>query len=233
MGWTRKDIRYWERNWVIEQSLWGGEMSATALRALCCVVLAIFPASLMLADADAAMVMASGAATLNGTALAHSTAIFSGDLLETGPNSALTITSNGSTVLMGANARLHYFGDSVQLHLGSTQVSTSKGMKIESDTVTIEPNKNSAKYRVNREQHTITIAALAEELRVDNNGESTVLPPGGSLTLQEKGDDQTASPVGGPSNRRIFTVAGAAVGGTAAVVWMKNDTKTPISNQIP
>src|SRR5512142_2584299 len=208
-------------------------MSATALRALCCVMLAIFPASMMLAEADAAMVMASGAATLNGTALAHSTAIFSGDLLETGPNSALTITSNGSTVMIGSNTRVHYFGDSVQLHLGSTQVSTSKGMKIESDTVTIEPNKGSAKYRVDRAQHTIMIAALAEELRGDNNGETTVLPPGGSLTLQEKDDDQTASPVGGPSNRRIFVVAAAAVGGTAAILWLKNDKKPPISNQIP
>ena len=208
-------------------------MPSRSMKITCALMLAILPASMMLAEAHAAMAMASGVAALNGTALANSTAVFSGDLLETGPNSALTITSNGSTVLIGANARVHYFGDSVQLHLGSTQVSTSKGMKIESDTVTIEPNKGSAKYRVDRAQHTIVIAALAEELRVDNNGETTVLPPGGSLTLQEKDDDQTASPVGGPSNRRLFVVAAAAVGGTAAILWLKNDKKTPISNQIP
>lgn len=208
-------------------------MSSRRTQILSLTMLVIFPASMMLAEARAAMAMASGVAALNGTALANSTAIFSGDLLETGANSALTITSNGSTVLIGANARVHYFGDSVQLHLGSTQVNTSKGMKIESDTVTIEPNKSSAKYRVERAQHTIMIAALAEELRVDNNGETTVLPPGGSLTLQEKDDDQTASPVGGPSNRRIFVVAAGAVGGTAAILWLKNDKKTPISNQIP
>jgi hypothetical protein len=28
-------------------------------------------------------------------------------------------------------------------------------------------------------------------------------------------------------------VAAAAVGGTAAILWLKNDKKTPISNQIP
>lgn len=179
--------------------------------------------------------MVSGVAALNGTAMKASTTIFSGDLLETGANSALTINAHGSTILIGANSRVHYFGDSIDLQLGSTQVNTSQKLKVETETIKIEPNSTSAKFRVERAPHTVMIAALEKEVRVDNNGESTVVPPGSTVTLVEQDQDQTVSPVGGPSNRRIFVIAAAAVGGTALILDLKSnsDKKKPISNQIP
>ncbi len=205
------------------------------MRLLCSVMLLVLPASMMLADSQAAMAMVSGMAALNGAAMSGSTAIFSGDLLETGTNSALTINAKGSTVLIGPNSRVHYFGDSVELHLGSTQVNTSKDLKIETDTVKIEPNKTSAKFRVERAPHVVVVASLAEEVRVENNGESTVLPPGGTMTLVEKDDDQAASPVSGPSNRRIFVVAAIGTSATAGLIYWHSEKneKKPVSNQVP
>src|SRR5512135_2625723 len=97
----------------------GGEMSARIVRVWCCVMLLVFPASMLLAESQAAMVMVSGVAALNGTAMAASTTIFAGDLLETGANSALTINAKGSTIRIGANSRVHYFGDSIELLNGS------------------------------------------------------------------------------------------------------------------
>ena len=134
----------------------------------------------------------------------RSTTIFAGDQLETLANSAVTINVSGSTVLVGANSRVHYFGDLVALHSGSMQVNTTRGMKLQTDSVTVEPNKEAAKYRVDRSTDTVYIAALTGELRVDNGGEVAVLPPGGNLTLKERDDDQTASPVSGPSNKKLF-----------------------------
>lgn len=196
-------------------------------------MLLMFPASMTLAESQAAMAMVSGIAALNGLAMARSTTIFAGDLLETGAGSALTINANGSTILIGANTRVHYFGDSVELHSGSTQVNTTRGMMLETETIKVGPNKTSAKFRVERAPHTVVIASLAEEVRVDNNGEATVLPPGASVTLVEKDQDQTASPVGGPSNKKIFIYAAVGTGTAAAILYFTNDKKKPISNQIP
>jgi hypothetical protein len=210
-------------------------MPARMVKAWCCFMLLVFPASMVLADSQAAMAMVSGVAALNGTAMKASTTIFSGDLLETGANSALTINASGSTILIGANSRVHYFGESIDLHLGSTQINTSKNLKVETETIKIEPNSTSAKFRVERAPHTVVIAALEKELRVDNNGEATVLPPGSTVTLVEKDQDQTASPVGGPSNKKIFVYVGIGTGTAAALLYWRSESgkKTPISNQIP
>jgi hypothetical protein len=198
-------------------------------------MLLVFPASMMLAESQAAMVMVRGVAALNGAAMAGSTTIFSGDLLETGANSTLTINAKGSTILIGSNSRVHYFGDAVELHLGSTQINTSQGLKIETDTVKIEPNKTSAKFRVDRSPHLVVVASLEEEIRVNNNGEITILPPGGTMTLVEKDDDQTASPVSGPSNRRIFVIGAIGTGAAAGLIYWrsKSNEKKAVSNQIP
>lgn len=213
----------------------GGSMFSgpKRLRIVCLAMALVFPMSVMLGETKAAMAMASGVAALNGATLSHSSTIFAGDQLETSANSAVTINASGSTVLIGANSRIHYFGDSVALHSGSMQVNTTKGMKLQTDSVMIGPNKDAAKYRVDRSSNIVQIAALAGELRVDNGGEVAVVPPGGSLTLKEKDDDQVASPVKGPGNRTFFVIAAVGAGATAAIIFAKRDEKKPISNQIP
>ena len=198
-------------------------------------MLLLFPASTVLAESQAAMVMVSGIAALNGTALAGTTSIFSGDLLETAANSGLTINTKGSTILIGANSRVHYFGSSIELQLGSTQVNTSQKLEVQTETIKVEPKGASAKFRVDRAPHKVVIAALENEVLLDNNGETTVIPQGTTVTLEEKDRDQAASPVSGPSNRRIFGIVLIAAGGTAAVLYGRSELnkKKVISNQIP
>jgi len=198
-------------------------------------MLLLFPASTLMAETQAAMVMVSGIAALNGTAMAGTTTVFSGDLLETGANSQLTINAKGSTILIGANSRVHYFGDSIDLDSGSTQVNTSQKLQVQTETIKIEPNSTSAKFRVDRAPRTVVIAALEKEIRVDNNGESTVVPQGTTVTLVEQDQDQTASPVGGPRNRKIFVIFLIGTGTTAAILYGHSEMnkKKVISNQIP
>lgn len=198
-------------------------------------MLLLFPASVLLAETQAAMVMVSGMAALNGTAMAGTTTVFSGDLLETGANSQLTINTKGSTILIGANSRVHYFGDSIDLDSGSTQVNTSQKLQVQTETIKIEPNSTSAKFRVDRAPRTVVIAALEKEVRVDNNGESTVVPPGTTVTLVEQDQDQTASPVGGPRNRKIFAYFLIGTGATAGILYGRSEMnkKKVISNQVP
>ena len=193
----------------------------------------VVPSTVMSGEAKAAMALASGVAALNGAALSRSAAIFAGDQLETSSNSAITINANGSTVLIGANSRVHYFGDSFALHTGSMQVNTSKGLKLQTDTVTIEPSKDAAKFRVDRASKTVMIAALTGELRVNNGAETAVVPPGGSLTLKEKDDEGPESAVKRTSDKAIFYIVAGGAGATAAMIFATKNDKKPISNQIP
>jgi hypothetical protein len=114
-------------------------------------------------------------------------------------------------------------------------VNTSQNLRVETETIKIEPNSTSAKFRVDRAPHAVVIAALEKEVRVDNNGESTVVPPGSTVTLVEQDQDQTVSPVGGPSNKRIFVYAAIGTGTAAGLLYWRseNNKKKPISNQIP
>lgn len=198
-------------------------------------MLLLFPASTLLAETQAAMVMVSGVAALNGTAMAGTTTVFSGDLLETGANSQLTISTKGSTILIGANSRLHYFGNSIDLDSGSTQVNTSQKLQVQTETIKIEPNGASAKFRVDRASRTVVIAALEKEVLIDNNGDSRVVPQGTTVTLVEKDQDQTASPVSGPRNRKLFAFFLIGTGTAAAILYGDSltDKKKVISNQIP
>lgn len=211
----------------------GGGMSVRSAKLVSLFLLCLFSAGVMLGEVRAAMALANGVVALNGSALLHSSAIFAGDQLETSANSAVTISANGTSILVGANSRIHYFSDSVGLHSGSAQVNTSNGMKLETDSITVLPNKDAAKYRVERSTDTVTIAALTGELRVINGTDSTVLQAGTGMTLKEVDYDQTESPVKGPSNRKIFVWVGGATAATGALVWATVDHKKPISNQIP
>ena len=208
-------------------------MSSRVVNLSCWLLLLVLPSSILVAESRAAMVMVSGTAAVNGSAMAASSTLFAGDLLETGASSALTINAKGSTILIGASSQVHYFGDFIDLQLGSAQVNTSKDMRVETENIKVGPNKTSAKFRVDRAPHSVVISALAEEVRVDNNGDTRVLQPGTNVTLVEQDHDQPASPVHRLSNGWIFLYAAGGVTGTSILLLKLNDKKRPLSNQIP
>ena len=193
----------------------------------------VLSASMLLAESQAAIVMVSGVALLNGESIVNAHTVLIGDSLETAPNTALTINTNGSTVLIGASSKVRYLGDSLELQLGSAQIHTSKRLRLETESVRVEPNGTTAKFRVDRAPHTVVIAALEQELRVDNNGEQKVLPPGTTVTLTEKDQNDPASPVRGPSNGRVFIYAAGATVGTSILIWKLDHKKPNVSDQIP
>ena len=70
------------------------------LKTLSCVMVMIFPAALFAADQPAAMLYSHGTALLNGNSIARSSALFSGDLIQTNPDSVANINATGSSVLV-------------------------------------------------------------------------------------------------------------------------------------
>ena len=75
-------------------------LRALHLKILSCLMIIIFPAAMFAADQASAMLYSHGTALLNGTNVPRSSAIFSGDLVQTNKDSVANINATGSSVLV-------------------------------------------------------------------------------------------------------------------------------------
>ncbi|MGB6803834.1 MAG: hypothetical protein WBE31_16335, partial [Candidatus Sulfotelmatobacter sp.] len=115
-------------------------MGMAAFRKLVsCVLLLIVPASLFAADQPSAMLYSHGTALLNGDSIPRSSAIFSGDLVQTNADSVANINATGSTVLVLNDSLVQYEGSTVKLEHGGVTISTSKLLATRAGAVTVSP----------------------------------------------------------------------------------------------
>ncbi len=87
-------------------------MGKSALRNMVsCVLMILFPGSLFAADSNAAMLYTNGAAWINGTHVPRSSsAIFSGDLLQTRSDSVANINESGSSITVQSDSLVKFEG---------------------------------------------------------------------------------------------------------------------------
>src|ERR1700723_508982 len=119
-------------------------MSQSRLRcAVCGLMLILFPAQVLLAgETPSAMLYTNGAAWLNGSVVPKSAAVFSGDMLQTRPDSTASIQSNGSSVMVLADSLVKFDGPDVEIEHGSVRVTTSRGLAARAGDVTVKPAGN-------------------------------------------------------------------------------------------
>src|ERR1700683_5249585 len=75
-------------------------MRSLYLKLLSVMTVVILSAALCAADQPAAMLYSHGTALLNGNSIARSSALFSGDLVQTNADSVVNINATGSSVLV-------------------------------------------------------------------------------------------------------------------------------------
>jgi hypothetical protein len=101
------------------------------------MLIAVIPASLSAADAGA---MLYGKGVLrNGVEIPNSSAVFSGDLLETRPGSIANLNSLGSSVIISPTSLVEFQGQSLSVEHGSVSVATSHGISVRVRCMTIVP----------------------------------------------------------------------------------------------
>jgi hypothetical protein len=217
-------------------------MSSRSSRILALLLVFTFPVSLFSAETHAAMVFATGPASLNGAALPRSTAVFAGDLLKTSKDSAIIINANGSTIQVGGDSSVQFQGDSINLNSGVAQVTTHNGMRVEASVLTIAPNRNEAKYQVSRLSGKVMVAALNGSVSVLHEGSTDVVSAGQSKeytevpqdTEKDKRKKDKAGAVVFTSDKTLFTAGATILGGGGALAWwMLRDNRKPVSNQLP
>jgi len=205
------------------------------VRYLAWVLVVVFPASVVMADATSAMLVASGDVSVNGSRIERATAVFPGDKVQTGPNALATLTSQGSSVTVAANSSLVFSRSFVNVLCGSALIATSRGMSVRVSNLLVQPARGAqARFQINQHEGQLQIIAREGTLAIDNGAATTSLQPGRMLTASATcmaapyGDDQTSSSPSaagnsqeGSSRKKAAAAVPPAAGGTnASTLWL-------------
>ncbi len=220
-------------------------MGRSALRGMVsCVLMILFPVSLFAADSNAAMLYINGAAWVNGAHVPRpSSAIFSGDLLQTRRDSVANINEPGSSITILSDSLVQFEGSSLKIEHGGVLVTTSKGVGTTAGDVKVSPASNVwTEFNVTDVDGTVKIAARKGDLTIFDGNTTTTLAQGRETTRQETSDDDSnksgksgkknknggaaavPAATGGILNSPWAVASGAAaVGAVAIIVWTKPD----------
>ena len=207
---------------------------------LSCIVGLIVSTSSFAADQPAAMLYAHGSAIVNGNSVTRSSAIFSGDLVQTDTSSAANINTTGSIVLILNDSLIQYQGQTVSLEHGGIAVSTSKLLATRVGDVVVSPVASVwTEFEVRDVDGQVQIAARKGDLTISDGSGTTTLAQGQETTRQEsdaqddnknKKKKKKAAAAAAPaaagaalSSPVAIGIGGAAILGVTTWVLVKSD----------
>ena len=208
------------------------------MRFLSGVMAVIFPAALFASEPNAAaMLYAHGTTLLNGSSVPRSSALFSGDMVQTNADSVANINAAGSTVLILNSSLVQYEGNDVRLEHGGVTVSTSKQLATHAGGVTVSPAANVwTEFEVRDVDGSVQIVARKGDLSISDGSGTTTLSQGQQTTRDEsepqkrkrRGAGSVPAARGGIFDSRVaFGVGLGAAGGITAWALLQGDN--PVS----
>ena len=197
-----------------------------------------FPASLMAADSQGAMIYASNSVIVNGNQIAKTSAIFPGDKVTVPVNSSAKIMLKGSSVVVPKSTTLTFTGDSVMLDpQAAVAVDTTSGLAARVKDIKISPAKEGkSSYQVARFNGQIYVAAKQGSVLVASATGDRVINEGSTASVPDPSPQAPAPGTTGVSGGGMPTwvaiLIGGAVAGVAAGVAIAT-TGTPSSPSTP
>ncbi|HTS38273.1 MAG TPA: hypothetical protein VMH04_21545 [Candidatus Solibacter sp.] len=202
-----------------------------------------------LGQTPGAILHTQGGVWVNGYEARDSSAIFSGDLLETKTGFSATFTLDGTSVLIQPESVAKFDGDVLVLDHGSVAVETSRSFKVRVNCITVVPVVNEfTQYEVTDVTPTVHVAARKLDVNVEHHAkqEKTDVAPqasqeGSVHQGEEKNYDESAM-CGGPLRRtgaasmRDPKWIAAGAGGAGVLIWILihgGGNKQPVSASQP
>jgi hypothetical protein len=203
----------------------------------------VLPAAMFAADSTAAMLYTNGTAWINGGAVPKSSAIFSGDLVQTKADSVASIKAPGTSVLVSSDSLVQFQGNSLTLEHGGMNVGTSKSMAARIGALRVVPASTSwTEFEVRDTDGAVKIIARKGDLTlIDANG-TTTLAQGQETTrdeAQENGKKKRnqgpgAVPAAGGGILDSPYAIGAGAGAvTGLTIWVLLRDDEPLSPKAP
>ena len=182
------------RSRKIPSEMCGGAHAMTRalyVTVLSCLMVAVFPTAMFADSSASAILYAHGTILLNGNNVPRSSALFSGDLVETSADSVANINETGSAVLILNNSLVKYEDTAVNLEHGGVTVSTSKQLATHAGKVTVSPvSAGWTEFEVRDVDGTVKIAARKGDLTVADDKGTTTLAQGQETTRDDSGSRQ-------------------------------------------
>ncbi|MGA2744413.1 MAG: hypothetical protein ABSE44_06945 [Candidatus Sulfotelmatobacter sp.] len=227
-------------------------MGKSAFRGMVsCVLMLLFPGSVFAADSNAAMLYTNGAAWVNGAHVPRATsAIFSGDLLQTRSDSVANINQSGSSITVLSDSLVEFQGSSVDIQHGGVTVSTSKEIAATAGDVKVMPASNAwTEFNVSDLDGQVRIFARKGNLTI-SDGQSVVTLAQGQDTTRDEISTNTPTDQNGKKKRKkavpgavpaatggllnspyAIGIGASAIVGVTTWVLVKNDN--PASPTVP
>jgi hypothetical protein len=199
------------------------------------LLIMVLPAASFAADSGAAMLYTNGAAWINGGTVPKSSAIFSGDLVQTRTDSVASIKATGTSVMVFSDSLVQFQGSAVKLEHGSLNVGTSRSMAAQIGELRVVPASGTSwtEFEVTDTDGAVKIIARKGNLRLIDADGTTTLAQGQETTRDESSEKQKrkrdrggAIPAagGGILDSPYAIGAGiAVVGGVAAWALLHDD----------
>lgn len=145
-----------------------------------------------LASAAAGMLRSNGGVSVNGSPVNSVTTVFAGDRIETAPQSAASLTMNGSSLMVDPNSSLTFTGDEMNFYCGGGTVQASQGLEARFGRVEVKPTKGTARFQVQQSSEILRISAIDGDLTVSDGAKTVNLTPGNSTSVANLGCGQMA-----------------------------------------
>lgn len=199
----------------------------------CLLALSLFTANVF-AQAERAIVYPGQDVRLNGNQIQMSSAVMSGDKIQTGTSSA-QLTGRGLLALIESNSALQY-GDVMILECGGVSVSSSANGVQASDT-RVTPAGNMAKFQIVNRGGKLTISVQSGAIRVSSD-EISMLSAGQSIERASHDGcpvataQKTPAAASGGRGKMIGLVIAGGGAGAAGIIIAGRDKK-PVSASRP
>jgi hypothetical protein len=209
-------------------------MSVSFTRIFVCWSMVVMVPVSLLGQTPAAILHAQGGVWVNGYEANDSSAVFTGDVLETRSGFSATLTLEGSGVLIQPESVTRFQGDWLELDHGRVSVETSKSFQVRVHCIKVVPIANQfTQYEVTNVNGTVQVAAHKSDVNVEIEGAhrkpsvETAGSQGGSVREGEQRNyDESqlcgapARPTGAGSALSPKWIAIGAAGGAGVLIWI-------------
>jgi len=138
---------------------------------VCGVMIVIVPASLVAQGTDRAMLHSDGGTWLNGSPAPESSAIFPDALIQTPKDHSAKIDAEGSTVTVQPDTIVQFEGDELVLDHGSLQLTTTRGMRVRVNCLTVIPiTQEWTQYDVTDVDGRVKVVAYKNDVKIHYHG---------------------------------------------------------------
>jgi hypothetical protein len=201
-----------------------------------CILFAVVPAALFATENSGAMLYSNGTTWLNGNRIPKSSAVFSGDLVQTKADSVANINAAGSSILIFSDSLVEFHGSSIKVEHGAVTVSTLKGLATRAGDLSVTPASSDwTEFEVKESDGMVRIIARKGDLLIADETGTTTLPQGKQITRdyseshkKKKRGGGAVPAAKGPVIDSAALVTGGAVGG-GLTTWVLMQGDDPVS----